>query len=207
VLLAGHAPADAPRLADRILRNFAESKLGPVKLGKGTTAVWPVFVVAPGTADDGAEPAVARNESPAADERELLACAGWARQRFGADKLQVAVQRRAVVPALALAAGPEAPVGRLLIFADGALEPGSGAIATAPALRVGAPPRGATITWLDFATETATAGPASALRDALQGAGWRLETETVRGGVNFTQVADRTCRWQAGAPDSPTPAR
>jgi len=215
VLLAGHAATDAPRLADRIQRNFAESKLGPVNLdqanlgkanlGKAATAVWPVFVVAPGTTDNGAEPAVARGASPAADERELQACADWARKRFGADKLLVAVQRRMVVPGLWLAARPEAPVDRLLVFADSALDPWPGATATDLALLVGATPRGVTVTWLDFATETAS--PARALQSALLGAGWRLEIEAVRGGVSFTQVADRTCRWQAGAPGSPTPAR
>lgn len=214
VLLAGHTAADAPRLADRILRYFAETKLGPVNLDKSNldqasaraAAVWPVFVVAPGTTDDGAEPAAARFESPAADKRELLACADWVRKRFGADKLQVAVQRRAVVPGLALASDPDAPVGRLLVFANGALELWPGASTADPALRVGAAPRGLTVTWVDFAMENATAGPANALRDALLGAGWRVETEEVRGGASFTQIADRTCHWQAGAPGRPTSA-
>jgi hypothetical protein len=137
----------------------------------------------------------------------LLACADWARTRFGADKLQMAVQRRAVVPGLALASGPNAPISRLLVFADGALEPWPDATTADLALRVGAAPRGLTVTWVDFAMETATAGQASALHTALQSGGWQLAAETVRGAASFSQIADRTCRWQAGTAGSPTPDR
>jgi hypothetical protein len=225
VLLAGHAAADAPRLASRILRFFAEANPGPIdpetpdldqpnsdkpNSGKSpapASALWPVFVVAPGATDNGAKPAAAQAESRSADDRELLACVRWARERFGGGKLQVAVQRRAVAPGLALASGPDAPIGRLLVFADGTLEPWPGATAADLALRVGAAPGGLTVTWVDFTMETATAGQAIALRNALLGAGWRLETETVRGSASFTQIADRTCQWQARGSDTPTPAR
>jgi len=108
-----------------------------------------------------------------------------------------------VAPGLALAASPDASVGRLLIFADGALEPWPGATAADLTRRVGPPPTGLEVAWVDFMQETAVAGQARAVQDALLRAGWPLEIETVRGGAGFTQIADRTCRWQAGTAGRP----
>jgi hypothetical protein len=207
VLLAGHLEADAPRLSARILRWFTETNVGPIGIGgiagnKGTGdaaagATWPVFVLAPGTPDEGAGPADAPPGSPSADERELAACVRWARERFGAGRLQLAVQRRAAAPGLALASSPGTAIDRLLVFADGALELWPGATAAELTRRAGPPPRGVTVSWVDFTQETAVAGQGRALYDALLRAGWPLETEIVRGGTSFTQVADRTCLWQS----------
>jgi len=206
VLLAGHGQDDALRLATRIQRWFAETNVGPIHLGPSSLAgqaVWPVFVVAPGTTGGDGATASGPDPSPSDDEAELRACGRWAREHFGAGKLQLAVQRRAVAPGLALASSPDAAVGRLLIFADGALEPWPGAGAIDLARRVGPPPAGVKVAWVDFTQETAVAGQARAVQDALLRAGWPLEIETVRGGAGFTQIADRTCRWQAGTAGRP----
>jgi len=160
---------------------------------------WPVFVVAPG------ERGMATRDSDA--EAELRACARWARERFGAPGVLLAAQRGAVGPALALARLPEAGVRGLLLFADRELDPWPGQTAEAVAARLGPPQAGIPVTWLEFPQETALGGGSRTLASALRRAGWLLQEETVRGASNFTQVADRTCRWQATLKTAAGPAR
>lgn len=186
VVLGGHAAGDAPRMAERIVRFVASAEGAPRPEGIRT---WPVFIVAPG------EHGMTPRESDG--EAELRACAGWARGRFGATGVLLAAQHGAVGPALALARLPEAGVRGLLVFADRELDPWPGQTAEVLAARLGPPPAGVPVTWTDFSQETALGGGGRTLATALRQAGWLLQEESVRGGSNFTQVADRTCRWQA----------
>lgn len=196
VILGGHSPGDAPRVAERIVRFLASPEGTPQADGAGA---WPVFVVAPG------ERGMATRDSDA--EAELRACARWARERFGAPGVLLAAQRGAVGPALALARLPEAGVRGLLLFADRELDPWPGQTAEAVAARLGPPQAGIPVTWLEFPQETALGGGSRTLASALRRAGWLLQEETVRGASNFTQVADRTCRWQATLKTAAGPAR
>lgn len=193
VLVAGHAAADAPRLAERILRRFGASGTDSAR---ARPAWWPVFVVAPGTdrADSGS---TASRQVPATNaEAELRHGVRWARERYDVGRLLVVAQRDAVAPALTLAGtSPTASVGDLLIFADGALAPWPGDTAAERLRRIAAPPPGLTVTWVDFVQETASSGGATALAAALRKAGWSLQAESVRGSPGYTQIADRTCAW------------
>lgn len=174
VVLAGHAAPDAPRLADRLARLLAGRPDGEAQPAPG--AGWPVYVVAPGQVT-----------SPA----ELEACLAWAGGRFGREGLLLAAQREALLPALEAAAGAGAGLSGLLLFVDGTV--------AGPAAATGLPrPRaGQSVGWIEFENETAVSGGGRALGAALRAAGWRLEAEGVKGGANFTQVADRVQRWAA----------
>jgi hypothetical protein len=174
VVLAGHDDADAPRLADRILRFVSAGDGGKARAaGDGTT--WPVFVVAPAVADQA---------------EELDACVRWAGARFGAGACLLSAQQAAVAPALELAARDRAGVSGLQLFVDGTLAPwpGDRDVPSPPALPVA---------WVEFREETAVSGGGRALAAALRKRGWRLQVTDVAGGANFTQVADRACLWEA----------
>jgi hypothetical protein len=174
VVLAGHDDADAPRLADRILRFVSTGDGGKARAaGDGTT--WPVFVVAPAVADQA---------------EELDACVRWAGARFGAGACLLSAQQAAVAPALELAARDRAGVSGLQLFVDGTLAPwpGDRDVPSPPALPVA---------WVEFREETAVSGGGRALAAALRKRGWRLQVTDVAGGANFTQVADRACLWEA----------
>ena len=178
VVLAGHAEAESPRLAERLLRllTAGDSPGG----NAGARAAWPVFVVAPAVAG--------RDLQPAA---ELAACVRWAAARYGAGRCLVAAQQAAVAPAIELAAGGQAGVAGLQLFIDGRLPPW-------PQERpLPAPPAGLSLAWVEFAQETAVAGGGRALGAALRQRGWTLEATDVAGSSGFTQVADRAHLWQA----------
>lgn len=209
LVLAGHDAVDGPRLADRILRF-----LGQAAGAAGTTATtatatraatWPVFVVAPGPGEGDGAGGVPGGADAAALKAELDACLRWTREHYGADRVWLAAQGWAVAPALALARGPGVGAD-LLVFADKALQPWPGAAPADVDRRLGPPPAGLTVTWVDFVQETALNGQARALRDALRRLGWRVDDERVPGSTNYTQVADRVCRWQSSRDAAPVRA-
>ncbi len=175
VVLAGHPEADAPRLAERVLRFLAAGGDGALPAAGGRE-VWPVFVIAPAAADR-------------ADE--LDACLRWAGARFGAGAGLLAAQLTAVAPALELAAGGQPPLAGLQLFVGGALGPWPADRAVPP------PPPGLPVTWVECRQETAAAGGGRALGAALRARGWQLQSIDVAGGAAFTQVADRVCLWEA----------
>jgi hypothetical protein len=174
VVLAGHPEADAPRLAERVLRFLVAGGDGAAPPVAGRV-VWPVFVIAPAGADRG---------------DELAACLGWAGARFGGGAPLLAAQLGAVAPAVELAGAGRTPLGGLQLFVGGALGPW-------PADRAVPPPPAPPVTWVEFRQETAVAGGGRALGAALRARGWRLQAIDVAGGAAFTQVADRVCLWEA----------
>ena len=193
VLVSGHDDADAPRLAERLLRRFGAAKPDSAR---AQSAWWPVFVVGPGTDRTDSGPTAAHPDPATDADAELLQWARWARDRYGVGRLLLVAQRGAVAPALTLArTAPTASVGDLLIFADGALDPWPADTASERLRRVTAPPPGLTITWIDFVQETSNSGGATPLAAALRSAGWPLRKESVRGSPSYTQIADRTCEW------------
>ncbi|MBM4131506.1 hypothetical protein FJ250_10865, partial [bacterium] len=146
VVLAGHPEADAPRLAERVLRFLAADGDGAPPRAAGRD-VWPVFVIAPAVADR---------------VDELEACLRWAGARFGDGECLLAAQLAAVAPALALAAAGQPPLAGLQLFIGGKLEPW-------PADRdVPPPPGGLPVTWVEFTQETAVGGGGRALGAALR---------------------------------------
>jgi hypothetical protein len=196
IVLAGHTKDDAPRLASRILR-FLERD-GSEAAGDKTVAApppatvvtagsWPVYIVTAGE-DPG------RDGPPLA---ELRACLQWASRRFEADKVSLVAQREAVAPALAMTRDRDVRIERLLLIADEALAPWPNATAAELDRRIGPPPTGLDLTWIEFAQETTLGGQGRALREALGRQGWSMQDVRVRGGANYTQVADRTCLWQS----------
>ena len=178
VVVAGHGEADAPRLAERLLRLLASGE-GGGSAGRAAGAPWPVFVVAPAVAGRDLQ-------APA----ELEACVRWAGARFGAGRCLVAAQQAAVAPAIELAAGGRAGLEGLQLFIDGRLPPW-------PAGRELPPPPALPVAWVEFTQETAAAGGGRELGAALRQRGWRLQESNVAGGAAFTQVADHACLWQA----------
>jgi hypothetical protein len=209
LVLAGHDAVDGPRLADRILRFLAEAggaagtAAKPAAAAAGST--WPVFVVAPGPGEGDGDAGIPGGADEAALKGELDACLRWTRDHYGADRVRLAAQGWAVAPALALARGPVGGAD-LLVFADKALQPWPGAAPADLDRRLGPPPAGLIVTWVDFVQETALNGQARALRDALRRLAWRVDDERVPGSTNFTQVADRVCRWQSSLDAAPVRA-
>jgi hypothetical protein len=196
IVLSGHTKDDAPRLAARILRFLERDDGGtggagtasaPAPPAGATTGSWPVYIVTAGE-----DPA--RDGPPLA---ELRTCLQWASRRFAAGKVAVVAQRGAVAPALALTRDRDVGIERLLLVADETLAPWPNATAAELDRRVGPPPAGLDLTWVEFAQETTLGGQARALREALGRQGWTMQDVRVRGGANFTQVADRACLWQA----------
>lgn len=197
VILAGHAKEDGPKLAARILRFLEKDAKGPDQAAKPAAtgdpaAPWPVFVVA-----DGEDPG---RDAPAL--AELRACLQWATTRFASRPVLLAAQHGAVAPALALMRDRDVRIDRLLLFADKELAPWANATAAELDRRVGPPPGAPDVTWVDFEAETTVGGQGRALREALARQGWPVTDVKVRGGSNYTQVADRACLWRAAAADS-----
>ena len=93
--------------------------------------------------------------------------------------------------------GPRFRIERLLLIADETLAPWPNATAAELDRRIGPPPTGLDLTWVEFAQETTLGGQGRALREALGRQGWSMQDVRVRGGANYTQVADRTCLWQS----------
>lgn len=174
VVLAGHDDADAPRLAERVLRFLTAGDSGRSR-AEDAGAAWPVFVVAP---------------AAAGRAEELDTCVRWAGARFGAGACLLSAQQKAVAPALELAGGGRAGITGLQLFIDGTLAPW-------PADREVPSPPALPVAWVEFSQETAVAGGGRALGTALRARGWRLQATDVAGGANFTQVADRACLWEA----------
>ncbi|MBK8165551.1 MAG: hypothetical protein IPK64_06215 [bacterium] len=174
VVMAGHSDADAPRLADRILRFLAADGSRPSRAA-GQGAVWPVFVIAPAAVDQ---------------VEELDTCVHWAGARFGGGTCLLSVQQAGVAPALELVARGQTGVAGLQLFIDGLL-------ASWPAERDVPPAPAVPVSWVEFVQETAVEGGGRALAAELRRRGWRLQVTDVAGGANFTQVADRACLWEA----------
>lgn len=198
IVLAGHTKDDAPRLAARILRFLERGDSGQAAgaeasatppAGSVPAGTWPVYVVAAGEDPGHDAPPLA----------ELRACLQWAGQRFASDKIALVAQRGAVAPALALTRDRDVRIGRLLLIADETLAPWPNATTAELDRRVGPPPAGLDLTWIEFAQETTLGGQGRALREALRRQGWAARDIAVRGGANYTQVADRACLWQARA--------
>lgn len=183
VVLAGHTAGEAPRLAQRLVRQAAAGG-ATADRARPDAGAWPVFVVAPGWSDTADVAA------------ELAACAGWARTRFTAPDLRLAVQAGAVRAGLRAAAGPAATLAGMMVFADPAGNPGVFRSGEA----FGPPPGGLVVDWVEFRGDAAPGVAPPALAQSLATAGWNLRRQEVAGGASFTQVADRAWRWACQGP-------
>ncbi len=120
----------------------------------------------------------------------------WALETFETATLSVAASDLGAGAALQLAQNRPAALKAIIIFAGGSLEPWPQADADFIRRQMGDFPRDFPVTWMDFVTETRNSGQGPLILRALQELGANIvKVDEVRGGLNFTQVADRTVLW------------
>ncbi len=183
VIMAGVAPHEARAMAARILRNYEYGEAyrdGPARTAAGA---WPVYVVP--------------EERPGAGAAErasgLAAACAWAGAYFEAERLLlVGVDDQGPAALREADRRGDGAAGLMLFVGEDFARWAAGAGSLPPAPR-------APLTWTVFPSEAMQAGVPAATRTALQSAGYATgEWYEVRGGLNLTQVADRTVLWVSG---------
>jgi len=123
----------------------------------------------------------------------------WALETFATATLSVAGPDRGAGTALQLARKKPGALKAIIIFAGGDLEPWPQADADFIKQQLVGFPRDLPVTWADFVNETRASGQSALILSVLQDLGANIvKVEKVRGGLNFTQVADRTVLWAEG---------
>jgi hypothetical protein len=195
VLMLSDGRADMTvALADRIGLNYEQGKQKST-LKSGPDEGFPVYL-APRLVPLGGAAA----DLPATDPvAEAEACLEWARGIFGAETVSLAGVDRGAATALQLARVRPAEVKAMMIFAGGRLEPWPQAELEFVKNQLEGFPVALPVIWADFVRETEISGQGPLLLEALRGLGCQIvEVQEVRGGLNFTQVGDRTVLWAEG---------
>jgi pimeloyl-ACP methyl ester carboxylesterase len=181
-------------IADRMGQNYEQGGRMPA-LRAGPDEGFPVFLV------PRLGPVANRRpgELPTDLQAETEACLAWARSTFKADKISMVGVDQGAGPALWLAGTRPKALKAMIIFAGKGLEPWPQADADFIKRQLAGFPVELPVTWMDFVYETEIAGQGPLILDALRGLGSNIvEVQQVRGGLNFTQVADRTVLWAEG---------
>jgi hypothetical protein len=187
VLTITPATGMAGALADRMGRNYELGARKPT-LKTVDEVGFPVYLV-PRLAAAGAR-------GPWDMQTEIEACLDWARQSFSAATVSLVGVSQGAGAVLGLAAGKAGALNALLIYAGKDLEPWPQADLGYIQQELANFPPHLPLTWIDFVDETALAGQGRQILQALEKLGSNIvDTQEVRGPLNFTQVADRTVLW------------
>ncbi len=191
VLTVTGASGTAGAIADRTGRNYESGGRKPT-LKSGPDEGFPVFLVPRLEPPEGRKP----GDLPGDLQAEVEACLAWARETFDSPTISVAGVGQSADAALQLARNRPEALKAMIIFAGGSLEPWPQADAEFIQRQMAGFPRGLPVTWMDFVRETERHGQGPQILKALEGMGCNLvEIQKVKGGLNFTQVADRTVLW------------
>jgi hypothetical protein len=189
VILTAATNMAAP-IADRTGQNYEQGRQKPT-LKAGQDEGFPVYLV----------PRLARLDSRRPENlvSEAMACLNWARSTFDSPTVSVACSDLAAGAALQFAPEGAGGIKALAIYAGRDLEPWPQADKSFIQSQLTDFPASIPVTWIDFVTETRVAGQAPLILEVLQEQGARIvEVQKVRGGNNFTQVADRAVLWAEG---------
>jgi hypothetical protein len=187
VLTVTEATGMVGAIADRMGRNYDQGAQTPT-LKTIDEVGFPVYLVPRLAATGVRQP----EDMPA----EIEACLAWARETFSATAVSLVGVSQDAAAVLELAGGRSEPLNALLIYAGKDLEPWPQADLDFIEQELADFPRNLPVTWIDFVNETALAGQGRQIYQALENLGGIIvETQEVRGPLNFTQVADRTVRW------------
>lgn len=130
---------------------------------------------------------------------ETAACLTWVQNTFATDEVSIAGVDQGAGTSLELAVERPQSVKAMILFAGANLEPWPQADFDFVKQQLAGFPRGLPITWTDFIRETEMAGQGPLILDVLRDLGNNIvEVQEVRGGLNFTQAADRTVLWAEG---------
>lgn len=179
-----------PRLAWR-LSHWYQGELEPAQQ---TTSLSPIYLIpqvvsAPGDRD------------PETDLAEAQAALAWIREYFGVDRVSLCGVDGLGGAALRLAHDRPDQLRAVQILAGRRLAPWPGDAAGSLAARLRPAPPDLPLTWVDFVQETALGGQGPALLAAVRDLGYLVtESPPVRGGLNFSQVADHTVLWAEKVP-------
>ena len=190
ILMLTASPGLAGALADRTGQNYEKGRQMPT-LKAGADEGFPIYLVPRLEPLEGHGPVdmVAEAESSLA----------WVLDTFETATLSVAASDRGAGAALQLAPKRSEVMKAVIIFAGRYLEPWPQADAEFIKQQLADFPRDLPVHWADFVTETSIAGQSSLILQGLQELGANIvEIDEVRGGLNFTQVADRTVLWAEG---------
>jgi len=191
VLTLTAAAGTAGAIADRTGRNYDQGGRKPTLKG-GPDEGFPVFLVPRLGPPDGRKPG-----DPTVDlQAEAEFCLAWARETFKSSTISVVGVGQNTGATLGLAGTRPEALKAMIIFAGGSLEPWPQADADFIRRQLADFPAGLPVTWMDFVQETESHGQGPQILQALRELGINLvEVQEVKGGLNFTQVADRTVLW------------
>ena len=190
VLMLTPSPDLAGILADRMGQNYEQGRQLPT-LKAGADVGFPIYLVPRLEPSDGSGPVDLMAEA----ESSLA----WALDSFETSSLSVAGIDLGGAAALQLATTRSTALKAIIVFAGRNLEPWPQADAEFIRQQLAEFPGQVPVTWADFVTETRIAGQSSLILRVLQDLGANIvEVEKVRGGLNFTQAADRTVLWAEG---------
>jgi hypothetical protein len=127
---------------------------------------------------------------------EAAACLAWIRETFATPKVSLAGIDQGGGTTLQLATANPAAFKAMIVFAGADLEPWPQADLEFIRRQLADFPVDLPLTWADFSWETAAAGQGRLILDALREVGAAIvAVQEVRGGLNYTQAADRTVLW------------
>jgi hypothetical protein len=190
VLMLTASPDLAVALSHRLGQNYEQGRQLPT-FKAGTDQGFPLYLVPrPGPLD---------GNGPVDLTAEAEAALAWVLDSFQVAAVSVAGTDRAAGAALQLARRRPEALKALIIFAGGDLDPWPQADAAFIGRELSGFPARLPVTWADFVSETREAGQGPLILRALQDLGADIvEVIPVRGGLNFTQTADRTVLWAEG---------
>ena len=181
----------AGAIADRMGQSYEQGRLLPT-LKAGSDGGFPVFLVPRLGPPAGRRP----GDLPADLEAETEACLAWAQITFKTTTILVAGVDQGAVTALRLAGTRPEAMKAMIVFAGGGLEPWPQADADFIKRQLAGFPGELPVTWANFAGETGLSGQGPLILRVLRELGSNIvEVQEVRGGLNFTQIADRTVLW------------
>ncbi len=191
VLILTTASGTAGAIANRIGRNYEQGRLMPTLKG-GPDEGFPVYLVSSLGPPDGR-----KADRPQGNlQAETEACLDWTRDTFKSPAISMAGVDRSAEAALRFAKTRPEALKAMMIFAGSNLEPWPQADADFIIRQLAGFPPGLPVTWADFVRETEISGQGPRILQALEELGCNLvEIQEIKGGLNFTQVADRTVLW------------
>lgn len=177
-------------IADRMGRNYDQGAMTPT-LKAVDEVGFPVYLV-PRLAGEG-------ERRPADMSAEIEACLAWARDTFDTATVSLVGVSQGAAAVFGFVEDRTESLNALLIYAGKDLEPWPQADLGYIELELADFPRNLPLTWVDFVNETDLAGQGRQIYQALANLGINIvETQEVRGPLNFTQIADRTVLWAEG---------